>query len=395
MTRRVHLLALLLLLFLAATAAGQEEVIHADDDEDNHGDENDTHDEEIEREREVREKANHMKVMAMCVLGGLGIIVNGVTVACPGLRTHKFAMSIISSFGAGVFLVVGLGHLLSDATDIFQKYYAAEVVERYRPGAMMAILGYAFTLVLQRGIFTVDEHSIMDDDDDDDAGAPDTATDTTTPADSPVGPSAAEPIEPVVSTAAKASPGVEQMAAVPVVGLPTADAGVSDEAVARKNRAALLNLVVFFISFYIHGVMEGVALGLQRTREAVLLVFLAIVSHHWAADFLFAFATGKVAELRDKPLGRFAVACLLSFNTVIGIGIGWGIGASSRVAPVTTGYIVAFCAGTFLMIALTEMVAEEMPLGKRSGWQLLAFFIGVGVMYAALSSLYSPEAHAH
>jgi zinc transporter ZupT len=77
----------------------------------------------------------------------------------------------------------------------------------------------------------------------------------------------------------------------------------------------------------------------------------------------------------------------------IGIGIGWGIGAS--VSSVVTAYLLALSAGTFLMLSLVEIVAEVLPVGKRSSVAFLFYFLGAGLMYMLLVLVYDSEAHNH
>jgi zinc transporter ZupT len=241
---------------------------------------------------------------------------------------------------------------------------------------MMVIAGYVCLLVLQKGVFVVeDDHGLFDDDDDVDGDKKDGD-------DEKAGESPATDAEPMSVVSPATSDTNDKEGA--------GDKAADDEKEAAKHR---MNLVVFFTAFCIHGFVEGVALGFQDNSASVLSVFIAIIAHHWAHDFLFAHATGKVLGLKDSPVLRFLISAPPSLSTSLGIGIGWAVGNS--VPTVVTGFVVGFSAGTFVYIGLTDMVPEDMPKGKRSGWQILAFLVGMGGMYGLLAGLYSPEAHNH
>lgn len=433
------------------------------------GNSTDPHD-EAEAEAEEEAQTQSLKGMAIAVIGSIGVTVDFFVIQFPQLRTKKTLMSLVASFGAGIFFVVGMSHLLGESTDIMATYHTHEIVVRYRPSYMVCIAGYFLMLVLQRGLFSVDpkqKRELFDDDDDDDdedrdgrdgAGvhcqgknssstglvgmSPLTTTTSIPPSETSQSQQAViipsgnnnearrgagsnsgcvemerEPVMSPSSTTVLVAPpqpheqdekNIHHHPPLDGVGNHVAAAGEEGKGIALTEaavqeqtndtdpefqRAAKLNIVVFFVAFFVHGLTEGIALGLQRNPSSVIVVFVAIVSHHWAADFLFSFATGNVAELKRAPCLRFLLAAALSLNTSIGIGIGW---AFQRTLPaIATGYILAFCAGTFLMIALTEVVADEMPLGKRNVPQLLMMMVGMGLMYMALALLYTPNAHNH
>lgn len=102
--------------------------------------------------------ASKMKIMSMVVIGGVGIIVDLVVIAFPQLKTNPFVMSIVASFGAGIFIVVGVGHMLPSGVDQIAASMDAHTVARFRPGFMVAIAGYFFMVMIQRGLFKVAEN---------------------------------------------------------------------------------------------------------------------------------------------------------------------------------------------------------------------------------------------
>jgi zinc transporter ZupT len=171
-------------------------------------------------------------------------------------------------------------------------------------------------------------------------------------------------------------------------------------------------LLIMFLSLFIHGVTEGLALGLQSTKAGVIVIFVAIILHHWAVDLIFTFSTGKprqhddgdacddstTPEAHGKPLFSNAVRLVMSFccssNVAVGIAIGWGL--QSAIPSIATAYVLSFSAGTFIFFSFSDIVPAEMAEGTgRKLPQLLSFFLGMAVIYATLAAIYSPEAHDH
>ena len=408
-----------------ASASGSAATHHDDDDHDDdhhddhddHGnstngtahDDHDDHDHATDGHSEAEHGADAMKGMSIAVIGGVAIIVALGVLAFPALRTQKTLMHLVSAFAAGIFLVVGLGHLLGEAVDILNGIYSERNAERLRPAYMVAIGGYFFMVILQRAVLASSHDHDLDDDEsvvskedeveelakgshDAVAGSPVAVVATSAPEEGAVEGTAASPSEPYAEGEPKTVREMDQEE--PHTATTKKDAAVAKQqppADPQSQRHHQLAVAVMFIGFFIHGVVEGIALGLQSTKNGVILVFIAIVTHHWAHDLIFTFATGKITGMGNVARALLSIFC--SMNTPIGIGIGWGL--HSAIPSEVTAYILAFSAGTFLMIALTDIIPEVMPSGKRNIPQCAAAVFGVGIMYMALTLMYSEEAHDH
>jgi zinc transporter ZupT len=296
----------------------------------------------------------------------------------PSLNSHKTVISVVTSFGAGIFLVVGLSHLIAEGADIMFHEYPESTHEhdneRFRPAYMTAIAGYLFMVFLQRGIFKSDFES----------------GDVTKTIKAELEKKKEQEQKEKEKDAEMKSTSPVEGTAVDVQDNGAAEADDVENSEAFQTQAKV-TLGVMFVGLFIHGIMEGIVLGIQDTKEGVILVFIAIVAHHWGADLIFSFATGKVKAL-TIPM-RLGLSIFCSMNAPIGIAIGWAL--SNNIPSLATAYILSFSGGTFLMIALTEIVPAEMPVGKRSLPQIVAATLGVGVMYMAITLVYSEEAHDH
>jgi len=157
----------------------------------------------------------------------------------------------------------------------------------------------------------------------------------------------------------------------------------------KEQARSIPGIITLLLALGVHSVLEGMALGLQQSKEGVIFVFVGVITHQWAEDFVFALSTRHLTSL---PL-RFFLSFLEAITCPIGIAIGWGIG--ERVTTIAIAFILAFSSGTFLMIAASEIVPEVMPQHKRSTWAFLAFFVGAGLMYMLFVLMFDPAAHQH
>ncbi|KAF1313639.1 Zinc-iron permease, partial [Globisporangium splendens] len=120
--------------------------------------------------------------------------------------------------------------------------------------------------------------------------------------------------------------------------------------------SSLAVAVVLFIALSFHSVLEGLGIGAQ-TRSA-WGVFLAIVVHKGLAAF--ALGSGLVqSSLKTSHVTLYMV--VFSFMSIIGIIIGWIIAADSSEDSAAAGICVALASGTFIYVAVMEVIPQEFP----------------------------------
>ncbi|CUF89105.1 Hypothetical protein, putative, partial [Bodo saltans] len=76
--------------------------------------------------------------------------------AAGGNRIHRFLHAMVkygNSFSAGVFLAMGIVHLMPEASRAFTAVYGERYVERYHPGELFVLMGYVLILALHRVVF--------------------------------------------------------------------------------------------------------------------------------------------------------------------------------------------------------------------------------------------------
>jgi solute carrier family 39 (zinc transporter), member 1/2/3 len=388
------LVTLLLIVALCATNGYAQTPAPDDHDEDDHDDhdedDHDDHDHEHEDEHKGSASVKAIKGAAIGTTFACSMIINTVVILFAP-RMPALALKLLSAFSGGVMLVTGMCHILGESTAIFEAQFTGDL-ERLRPSFILAVAGCLFMLFLQRAITEHGHSHGLGDEEEEDGhshGGADNGSHDNVMASNPI-------MATAVEEEAKEAASPNTPDAVVVSTDATTAAAAGDKAVAGKDfntntGSVLLSRVMLLVMFIFHSLIEGMALGLQQTQQGVIVIFVAIMIHHWAEDLTFALSTVRGGSLPRWV--RFVLCLVEASSCPIGIGIGWGIGAS--VSSVVTAYLLALSAGTFLMLSLVEIVAEVLPVGKRSSVAFLFYFLGAGLMYMLLVLVYDSEAHNH
>jgi zinc and cadmium transporter len=134
-----------------------------------------------------------------------------------------------------------------------------------------------------------------------------------------------------------------------------------------------------FVGMSLHTAVDGFALGAATASTGVgFLVFLAILAHKVPSSFSLS------AILRDEGWSRgrtLAMNAVFALMVPVGAGI-YLVAARLADASSFTAYALAASAGTFLHLALSDILPD---LHRRGGSRLLvtgAMLAGIGLMWA-------------
>mmetsp|Transcript_29233 Transcript_29233/g.61181 ORF Transcript_29233/g.61181 Transcript_29233/m.61181 type:complete len:132 (-) Transcript_29233:593-988(-) len=120
--------------------------------------------------------------------------------------------------------------------------------------------------------------------------------------------------------------------------------------------------------------MEGIGIGAQLVPAWD--IFGAIVAH----KALAAFALGQELLSHNVSHGKFWVSMVVfSAMTPLGVGVGWLLTTTSNenaTESVTSGVGTALAGGTFLFVAVMEIIPQEMQLKEHVAWKSAALLIG-------------------
>ena len=144
---------------------------------------------------------------------------------------------------------------------------------------------------------------------------------------------------------------------------------------------------ILLLALGFHGLFEGMALGIQSKIQGTVFLLIAIVAHKWAASLTLGISFVK-SKLSKKQL----IIMVLIFALIGPVGIALGLILSSTANEQVEGILLAISTGTFLYIACSEVIIDEFENPNNKYFKFLMFILG-GVFTAGLSllELFSPE----
>lgn len=136
---------------------------------------------------------------------------------------------------------------------------------------------------------------------------------------------------------------------------------------------------VLLMVLSVHSLIAGAALGLETTAAASIGILVAILAHKGSAAFALGISMGKGAVERGRAT-RLIV--LFAFTTPIGILIGGLVsqGLSTSAALIAQGVIDGVAAGTFLYVAVLDIIQEEFAEPVDRGAKFAFVILGLAFM---------------
>lgn len=141
---------------------------------------------------------------------------------------------------------------------------------------------------------------------------------------------------------------------------------------------------ILVVVLSIHSFIAGLALGIETDDGSILAIFLAIFSHKFFAAFALGVALIKAGAPRSrlyKQVGIFATMTPLGIvvGTVLSVVLA---GAAEQLASTI---LQSLAAGTFIFVALVEVITHELHKAKDRGLKFLAMLVGfVGMSVVAI-----------
>jgi len=136
---------------------------------------------------------------------------------------------------------------------------------------------------------------------------------------------------------------------------------------------------ILMLILSIHSIITGIALGTEKRIVQALVILIAVLAHKGTA----AFALG-VSMLRSAMERRrfFPLICFFSFMTPFGVVLGYGFSAllSGTASQAFEAVFDALAAGTFLYIALLDILEEEFGQHKHLWVKFALVLTGLGIM---------------
>jgi len=141
-----------------------------------------------------------------------------------------------------------------------------------------------------------------------------------------------------------------------------------------KSSKTFLVAIILLVALSFHSVIEGLALGAGETEQWGILI--AILAH----KSLEAFALGTNLLRSGLTLPRFLLF-IIGFCLTTPFGIGIGAAAEAIAAGSSASAVcVALASGTFLFVAVMEIIPKELAETRDKLWKILGLLTGFGLM---------------
>ena len=136
------------------------------------------------------------------------------------------------------------------------------------------------------------------------------------------------------------------------------------------NPTSLITPYILLIALSVHGIFEGIALGVMNTIKECSILFSAIILHKWAAAFALGISFYKSGT--DTDLFIKMIIIFTSFGP-LGIIIAM---IFSDAGNLIKGIMLSISVGTFIYVAASEVIVEEFSLSKKANIKFVWFLFG-------------------
>lgn len=120
----------------------------------------------------------------------------------------------------------------------------------------------------------------------------------------------------------------------------------------------------------IHGLFEGIALGIQTEPKMIFFLGIAILSHKWAESFTLGISFYKTNTSYETYI---KLIVMFSLFTPLGIIIGMFASGTSLILE---AIFLSLASGSFIYISASEVIVEEFSVSRHKYLKFLFYFVG-------------------
>ncbi|OMJ70137.1 hypothetical protein SteCoe_31953 [Stentor coeruleus] len=259
-----------------------------------------------------------IKIIFIFVMFVSAGIAGSIPIFSKSFHKNKKLISTGNCFAAGIFLIVGIVHLLRESQESFEEALKEEIPV----GFVVALGGYTLILFIENILFGGHDHKITHEEKKDENGQK-IVTERN------IGEN--ENIESVERDGENQECSIKDM----------------------DDHYDNIPGIILTAALVIHSIFEGIAGGLLDTKSSVISVGIAILIHNIPA----AVALGVKLE---KASRKISIVLMFLFVLSSPLGIAIGISLSDLAFPIIRAIFLGISAGTFIYIGCTEILAEEM-----------------------------------
>ena len=283
-------------------------------------------------------KTDILKIISFISILALGLIFSFIPNYVNSIRKNEYLLDIANTFAAGLFLGIGLLHLLPESSEIFKDQYKIKFPIAY----LISFLTYCLILCIEKVIF--DPHSIMHEHN--------KLSDNNLKKD----------ID-------------ENIISEPLVQDNSLNDDFKSDIHLGKNKLNknLLQPFILLFALGFHAIFEGIALGILDDFNSVLSLMLVILAHKWAEGLTFGISFLK-SELSKCQINTF----LIIFSMMGPFGVLFGMFLSAMTNKFIQGIFLAASSGTFLYIACSDVITEQFEKKDYRVVKFICILIGGG-----------------
>ena len=143
------------------------------------------------------------------------------------------------------------------------------------------------------------------------------------------------------------------------------------------NPTSNITPYILLIALSLHGLFEGIALGVMKTIRDLLFLLVAILAHKWAESLALGLSFFKSGTERTIFIKMIVIFSLFSPSGII-IGI-----LFSSAGYLIEGILLSVSGGTFLYVSASEVIVEEFAITKYK-YKKYAFYLLGGILVGIL-----------
>jgi len=330
-----------------------------------------------------------LKLFSMVIMFLMIMVTGSLPLRWERFRKSSKLISLASAFSGGLFLAVGILHLLPEASESFEKYYATQPPikgDRFPWSNFICVACFALILFIEKVLFA----SFTADHDHDHGHGH--------------GEDHVHAHIPIMPKNAKKKDSVSLVENINAALLKDSEkesdvfhhhhddeteqecaqkkASVAYKIAHKTRRSSILAPTepkiskfapyILQIAIGIHATFEGMAIGIENEFAGCLGIALAVICHKWAEGLTLGLAFFK-ADV-DVKTATIMIAIQAVMNP-LGILIGWIL---SNQGNVITGVFQSISAGTFLYIAAGEVIVNEFNLKRFRVFKFFLFCVAIG-----------------
>eukprot|EP01113_Clastostelium_recurvatum_P039201 TRINITY_DN5964_c0_g1_i2.p1 TRINITY_DN5964_c0_g1~~TRINITY_DN5964_c0_g1_i2.p1 ORF type:complete len:315 (+),score=57.92 TRINITY_DN5964_c0_g1_i2:40-945(+) len=262
-------------------------------------------------------------------------------------RVFKSIISYGNAFAGGVFLAIGITHLLGESKDLVE---GEDFTKNVNVMEIMCMGGFLFVFFIEKVM--MDAHSF-------DAMYAKTAED---------------------AKLLQQQQGHGQQQQVEVVADP-----------ASRSKSDFL-VIVLMLVLSVNGVVSGVAMGMGDNMNTTVPLFIGMLVHEWLEALALGMSMVK-AELDRWRMFKYVTIYAASEPLGVVLGMIGLLVFPAHSVPLFQAIVLAFASGTFIYIAAVDILPQEFEVMNGEGWRsklpkyLAGWWCGCNVRYGSLVRL--------